>query len=151
MTIWDQIYFAPFHIHAFVYPQVANDGIRPYFIHSSNNHQMPLFKPGCLSLGSWLVELIYLTLCHYWFTACCFLVKPKTADGSGSNTEEPFRHYLEMISLPGYYVKHHILPLMSSPVGYASPQRAVSQKNRLPLLQFGDWEEGRTYDGLFAM
>lgn len=93
--------------------QVANDEIRPYFIHSSNNHQMPPLKPGSLSLGSWLVELVYLTLCYYWFTVCCFLVKPKTADGSGSNTEETFRHYLERISLPGCYVKHYILPLMS--------------------------------------
>lgn len=33
-----------------------------------------------------------------------------------------------------------------SPVDYASPQQSASQKNNLPLLQFGDWEEGRTYD-----
>lgn len=31
-------------------------------------------------------------------------------------------------------------------VDYASPQHNASQKNSLPLLQFGDWEEGRTYD-----
>jgi hypothetical protein len=55
---------------------------------------MPSLKPESLSLGSWLVELIYLTLCYYWFTACCFLVKPKTANESGSNTEEALRHYL---------------------------------------------------------
>lgn len=29
---------------------------------------------------------------------------------------------------------------------YTSPQQIPSQKNSLPLLQFGDWEEGRTYD-----
>lgn len=33
-----------------------------------------------------------------------------------------------------------------SPNGYASRQQTVSQKNSLPLLQFGDWEERRTYD-----
>ncbi|OQE18051.1 hypothetical protein PENFLA_c022G06123 [Penicillium flavigenum] len=33
-----------------------------------------------------------------------------------------------------------------SPVDYSSPQQTASQKNSLPLLQFGDWEEGRTYD-----
>ncbi|KAJ5614916.1 hypothetical protein N7537_000030 [Penicillium hordei] len=32
------------------------------------------------------------------------------------------------------------------PIDYASPQQTASQKNSLPLLQFGDWEEGRTYD-----
>ena len=32
------------------------------------------------------------------------------------------------------------------PVDYESPQQTVLQKNSLPLLQFGDWEEGRTYD-----
>lgn len=33
-----------------------------------------------------------------------------------------------------------------SPVDYASPQQTASQKNSLPLLQFGDWEEGRIYN-----
>lgn len=33
-----------------------------------------------------------------------------------------------------------------SPVDYASPHQTISQKNSLPLLQFGDWEEGQTYD-----
>jgi hypothetical protein len=33
-----------------------------------------------------------------------------------------------------------------SPVDYASPQQSASQKNSLPLLQFGDWEKGRKYD-----
>lgn len=94
-------------------PRVANDEIRPYFIHSSNNHQMPPLKPESLSLGSWFVQLIYLILCYYWFTACCFLVKPKIADESGSSMEESFRNYLERISLPRYYVKHYLLPLMS--------------------------------------
>ncbi|KAH8434447.1 uncharacterized protein LDX57_012094 [Aspergillus melleus] len=33
-----------------------------------------------------------------------------------------------------------------SPVDYASPRQPASQKNSLPLLQYGDWGEGRTYD-----
>ncbi|KAJ5986554.1 hypothetical protein N7451_010919 [Penicillium sp. IBT 35674x] len=33
-----------------------------------------------------------------------------------------------------------------SPIDYASQLKTVSQKDSLPLLQFGDWEEGRTYD-----
>ncbi|KAJ5529828.1 hypothetical protein N7527_003221 [Penicillium freii] len=34
----------------------------------------------------------------------------------------------------------------TSPIDYASPQQALSQKKSLPLLQYLDWEEGRTYD-----
>jgi hypothetical protein len=33
-----------------------------------------------------------------------------------------------------------------SPNDYPSPQQTASQKNSLPLLQFGDWEEGQKYD-----
>jgi hypothetical protein len=33
-----------------------------------------------------------------------------------------------------------------SPNIYNCPQENGSQYNSLPLLQFGDWEEGRTYD-----
>lgn len=31
-------------------------------------------------------------------------------------------------------------------IDYASPQRTAQPKDSLRLLQFGDWEEGRTYD-----
>ncbi|KAF3000590.1 hypothetical protein E8E15_000843 [Penicillium rubens] len=34
----------------------------------------------------------------------------------------------------------------ASPINHASQQRTAAQTNSLPLLQFGDWEEGRTYD-----
>lgn len=34
----------------------------------------------------------------------------------------------------------------SSPIDCASLQQTASQKNSVPLHQFGDWEEGRTYD-----
>jgi len=33
-----------------------------------------------------------------------------------------------------------------SPIDHAPRQQTASQTNSLPLLQFGDWEEGRTYD-----
>jgi hypothetical protein len=34
----------------------------------------------------------------------------------------------------------------ASPIDHTSPQQIASQKDSLPLLQFGDWEEGRIYD-----
>lgn len=90
----------------------ASNKTRPYFIHSSNNHRIPPLKPDGLSLGSWLLELVYLILCYYWFTACCFLVRPKAAEGP--EADETFRQYLDKIMLPRYYIKNYILPLMSS-------------------------------------
>lgn len=90
----------------------ARNKTRPYFIHSSNHHQIPPLRPETLSLGSWLLELVYLVVCYSWFTACCFLVRPKAA--AGPETDETFRQYLEKIMLPRYYVKYYLLPLMSS-------------------------------------
>ncbi|KAJ5543851.1 hypothetical protein N7513_003432 [Penicillium frequentans] len=90
----------------------ATKQVSPYYIHSSNNHQMPPLRPEGLSRARWLVEVCYLAMCYYWFTACCFFVTPKTAESSGE--EEPLRWYLERIRLPGYYVKNYLLPLMSS-------------------------------------
>ena len=84
----------------------------PYYIHSSNNHQMPPLRPEGLSWARWLVEVWYLAICYYWFTACCFFVTPKNAGSSGA--EETLRQYVERIRLPGYYVKNYLLPLMSS-------------------------------------
>ncbi|KAF9884069.1 hypothetical protein FE257_002299 [Aspergillus nanangensis] len=34
----------------------------------------------------------------------------------------------------------------TNPVDYAVPQLSASQTDKLPLLQFGDWVEGRAYD-----
>lgn len=93
-------------------PRTMGDKIRPYFIHSSNNHQVPPLKPEGSSWGSWLLELCYLFVCYYWFTVCCFLVKPKAAEGS--DADETFSQYLERIGLPRYYIKYYLLPLMSS-------------------------------------
>jgi hypothetical protein len=84
----------------------------PYYIHSSNNHQIPPLRPNGLSWANWLIEVFYLAVCYYWFTACCFFVTPKTLESSG--TEECLRQYVKRIRLPGYYVKNYLLPLMSS-------------------------------------
>ncbi|KAJ5907897.1 hypothetical protein N7495_000579 [Penicillium taxi] len=89
----------------------SNTSIRPKFIHSSNNHQIPPLRPEGLSWGSWLLEVIYLAICYYWFTACCFFIPPREIEDS--NGGESFRSYLERIYLPDYYVQEYLLPLMS--------------------------------------
>jgi hypothetical protein len=115
-------------------PQAASNRIRPYFIHSSNNHQVPPLRPESLSWGSWLLELAYLAVCYYWFTACCFLVRPKATEA-----DETFRQYLERIMLPGYYVEKYVLPLMSSVT--TCPHDALLNFPAIDLIEY----EKRTF------
>ena len=89
----------------------ASKDTRPYFIHSSNNHQIPPMRPEGCSWGSWLTETIYLAACYFWFIICCFMVKPKEA--GDSSAAESFRQYSTRICLPKYFVRHYFLPLMS--------------------------------------
>ncbi|KAJ5339273.1 hypothetical protein N7452_006001 [Penicillium brevicompactum] len=84
----------------------------PHYIHSSNNHQIPPLRPNGLTWANWLIEVCYLAVCYYWFTACCFFVTPKTAELFGE--EETLHQYVDRIRLPQYYVKYYLLPLMSS-------------------------------------
>ncbi|KAK4199170.1 hypothetical protein QBC40DRAFT_85258 [Triangularia verruculosa] len=76
-----------------------------YFVHASNLHQMPPPRPSGYSAWRYLLEVLCLILCHAWFRAACFLVKPR---------EESFAQYLERIWLPRRYTTHYLLPLMSS-------------------------------------
>ncbi|KAL4770674.1 hypothetical protein BDW60DRAFT_191772 [Aspergillus nidulans var. acristatus] len=84
----------------------------PYYIHSSNNHRFPPLRPDKYRLGVWIWELCYLAACYFWFTACCFLIAPKTHDQSGE--VESLEEYIERIHLPRYYTEKYLLPLMSS-------------------------------------
>ncbi|KAJ5570450.1 uncharacterized protein N7459_009880 [Penicillium hispanicum] len=93
-------------------PEDAPNAIHPHFIHSSNNHQMPPLRPERSSWATWLIEVLYLAICYYYFTACCFFVKPREADAS--RAAESFREYMDRINLPRYYVQRYVLPLMSS-------------------------------------
>lgn len=93
-------------------PKTEGEQVSPHFIHSSNNHRIPPLRPAERSLGAWILELVYLGICYFWFTACCFLVRPKEAHTLGE--EESFQQYLERIRLPRYYVKSYLLPLVSS-------------------------------------
>ena len=90
----------------------SHEQVSPYYVHSSNNHQIPPLRPEGLSWARWLIETCYLALCYYWFTACCFFVAPRTVESSGA--EESLRQYVGRICLPWYYVKHYLLPMMSS-------------------------------------
>lgn len=83
----------------------------PYYIHSSNNHRLPL-RPEGSAFGSWILEVCYLAICYFWFTACCFFIRPKLAGVSSG--EESLREYLERVRIPRYYTKNYLLPLMSS-------------------------------------
>ncbi|PLB54373.1 FAD/NAD(P)-binding domain-containing protein [Aspergillus steynii IBT 23096] len=93
-------------------PKSEGQQISPHFIHSSNNHTIPPLQPVESSFGAWILELVYLAICYFWFTACCFWVKPRPAPTFGK--DESFRQYLERIRLPRYYVNNYLLPLVSS-------------------------------------
>ncbi|KAL4976607.1 FAD/NAD(P)-binding domain-containing protein [Aspergillus desertorum] len=84
----------------------------PYFIHSSSNHRVPPIRPRSRSRVDWILETIYLAICYFWFTACCFLVGPgRTAK---SLRDESLLQYLERIRLPQYFSRHYLLPLLAS-------------------------------------
>ncbi|KAE8553845.1 hypothetical protein TMatcc_006670 [Talaromyces marneffei ATCC 18224] len=88
-----------------------NEKRRPYFLHSSSNHQVPPLRLRSQGYVEWVMQMIYLATCYFWFAFCCFYVKPKT--DPISNEDETLRTYLERIRLPQRYVKDYFLPLMS--------------------------------------
>lgn len=103
-------------------PENASDAPGSYFIHASNLHQTPPPWPSSRGFLAHILELLYLIVCHFWFSAICFLVPPVTRQKERSNGKatvvveggETFRQYLERIWLPRRYVSHYLLPLMSS-------------------------------------
>lgn len=102
----------------FIYPLSAvstGDGnkMAPYFIHSSSNHQVPPIRPKSYGYMTWILRTIFLAVGYFWFTACCFLVKPKPATLSSSE-DESFGQYLARIRLPRSFSKNYLLPLLSS-------------------------------------
>ncbi|KAF5511554.1 hypothetical protein CGCS363_v002526 [Colletotrichum siamense] len=81
-----------------------------YFVHASNLHQVPPW-PGNRGVIAHFVEILYLIICQFWFTAACFWVHPRT---EGSDGGESLEEYLERIWLPRRYTTHYLLPLISS-------------------------------------
>ncbi|KAE8387983.1 hypothetical protein BDV23DRAFT_195489 [Aspergillus alliaceus] len=101
----------------FIYPMSTvsiNDGkkMSPHFIHSSSNHQVPPIRPEDCGYVEWILRTLYLAVCYFWFTACCFFLNPRPA--TVSNEGESLRQYLDRIRLPRYFRKNYLLPLMSS-------------------------------------
>ncbi|KAE8390585.1 hypothetical protein BDV23DRAFT_154864 [Aspergillus alliaceus] len=100
----------------FIYPLSSistADGKKmpPHFIHSSSNHQVPPIRPEGCGYAEWILRTLFLAVCYFWFTACCFLIEPKLAT---SEEDESLRQYLERIRLPRHFTNNYLLPLMSS-------------------------------------
>ena len=86
--------------------------MRPYFIHSSKNHQIPPLRARDRSVGRWFMDICYLAMWCYWFTACCFFIRPKGS--SGASEEETLGQYLRRIKLPLRFVTYYLIPLLAS-------------------------------------
>ncbi|KAF7553475.1 hypothetical protein G7Z17_g3620 [Cylindrodendrum hubeiense] len=84
-----------------------------YFVHASNLHQMLPPWPGNRGVIPHLVEILYLIICHFWFSVACFAVQPLAASTSRDGGES-FADYVQRIWLPRRYVSHYLLPLISS-------------------------------------
>ncbi|RFU29776.1 hypothetical protein B7463_g6553, partial [Scytalidium lignicola] len=83
-----------------------------YFIHSSNNHRFPPIRPEGTSLFSWFIEVMYLAVCYFWWSLCCFWVPPILA--TNSRVCESLDEYIQRIMLPRHFVNLYLLPLLSS-------------------------------------
>ncbi|KAF4978611.1 hypothetical protein FZEAL_5014 [Fusarium zealandicum] len=81
-----------------------------YFVHASNLHQMPPPWPGNRGVLRHILEILYLTVCQFWFTIACLLVCPLQTQ----ETSESFADYIQRIRLPRRYASHYLLPLLSS-------------------------------------
>ncbi|PHH84503.1 hypothetical protein CDD83_1834 [Cordyceps sp. RAO-2017] len=70
-------------------------------------HRVPPPRPAGRGALPHLAEALFLLVCHFWFTAACFLV-PARPRG------EALADYLARTWLPRRYVSHYLLPLLSS-------------------------------------
>lgn len=89
--------------------QRSNEG---YFMYSSNNHQFPPIRPAGISLFSWFIEIMYVTVCYFWWSLCCFWIPPILA--TNSRVCESLDEYIQRIMLPRHFVNFYLLPLLSS-------------------------------------
>jgi hypothetical protein len=83
-----------------------------YFIYSSNNHRFPPIRPEGMNLSSWFIEIMYVAVCYFWWSLCCFWIPPiPTTD---SEVCESLDEYIQRIVLPRHFVNFYLLPLLSS-------------------------------------
>lgn len=83
-----------------------------YFIYSSNNHRFLPIRPEGISLFSWLIEIMYVAVCYFWWSLCCFWIPPSPATSSGEC--ESLGEYMKRIMLPRHFIDFYLLPLLSS-------------------------------------
>lgn len=76
-----------------------------YFVHASNMHQLIPPRPAGSGLLKHVLEILYLIICHFWFSVACFVVTPG---------KETVAEYIDRIWLPKRYANKYLLPLMSS-------------------------------------
>lgn len=96
-----------------------------YFVYGKRLREMLLLSP-LFWLGPWrhILQTIVLTICHVWFYAACFTIKPRTTQPALqlsviSTTRVPigdtetFRQYAERIRVHRKYVSEYLLPVLS--------------------------------------
>lgn len=103
-----------------------------YFIHASNIDQIPPIRPENVSFLTYVVEIVYLIIWYGWFTICCFFVAPIAA--TGEEVCETFEQYVQRISLPNYFTKNYILPLMCSVA--TCPHESLLQFPAIDLIEY---------------
>lgn len=87
--------------------QLTEQNARPYFIHASDNHECPPPRPAGVGLLAYIIELMFVIGCFFWFTICCH-VAPTREDDENLDT------FLSKIWLPRRFVSRYLLPLMSA-------------------------------------
>lgn len=95
-------------------PDDAGSAPGSYFVHAYNLHQTPPPWPASRGAVAHVVEVLYLIICHFWFTVACFLVPPRTMTATTTGETKTLADYLQRTWLPRRYVSHYLLPLMSS-------------------------------------
>ena len=78
----------------------------PYFVHASDNHECPPPRPRGKGVVAHTTDVIFVSLCFFWFMACCHIVHP------GAN--ETFDAYLRRIWMPRAFISRFLLPLVSA-------------------------------------
>lgn len=91
---------------------LSDRGKECYFIHSSNHHRFPPIRPEGISLLPWLIEIMYVAFCYFWWSLCCFWIPPIPA--TNSRVCESLDEYVQRIMLPRHFVNFYLLPLLSS-------------------------------------
>ena len=91
---------------------------KAYFIHASDNHEIPPPRPREAALWAYLLELCLVVVCFPWFTICCHWIPALST--------EIFDDYLQRIRLPQMFVSKYLLPLFS----------AIATCSHQELLQF---------------